>query len=190
MKSIIIFASGKGSNAQNIINHFKQKPIAKVSLIVSNNPNAGVIEIAKSHNIPFYILDTKQTSSEDFLDLLASHNPDLIILAGYLKKIPESLILEYPNKIINIHPSLLPKYGGKGMYGHHVHDAVKSANESETGITIHYVNEHYDKGNIIQQAHCLLTNDDTVETIANKISKLEYFFFPNCIEYLLCCNNN
>ncbi len=186
MKSIIIFASGKGSNALNIIEHFKSRPEdVHIAYIISNKAEAGVLEHAKNYQIPFKIINTEALNSSAFCDFLSNLNADLIVLAGFLKKIPSSIIQAYPNKIINIHPSLLPKYGGKGMYGHHVHEAVKAANEQETGITIHWVNEQYDKGNHILQAYCPIAAQDSPMDIATKISELEKTYFPICIDFLL-----
>jgi len=185
MHSLIIFASGTGTNAAAIISHFKNNGKAKVALIVSNKADAGVLEIAKREEIPFLII-SKQTFQETLLlEQLADYKPSLIILAGFLWKIPESMINAYPGKIINIHPALLPGYGGHGMYGHKVHHAVINAKEKESGITIHYVNEAYDEGNIILQARCKIEELDTPDTLAANIHKLEHFYFPRAIEFLL-----
>lgn len=185
MHNLIIFASGAGSNAQAIINHFEGNATVRIVAIVCNKNTAGVLDIAKNHQIPSILIDKVSFNSEAFLENLLSYNPSLIILAGFLWKIPNGLVQRFPNKIINIHPALLPKYGGKGMYGHHVHDAVVAAKEKESGITIHYVNEHYDDGNIIIQAHCLLTPMDSADDVAKKIHLLEHFYFPKTIEFLL-----
>lgn len=185
MKSIVVFASGKGSNAKSIIQHFSKKDLAKVSLIVCNNPNAGVIDVALEHNIPFLLVDKDTLSARLFLTQLEEYKPDLIVLAGFLWKIPDSLIQLYSYKIVNIHPALLPKYGGKGMYGAKVHQAVVDAGEKETGITIHYVNEHYDEGAHILQAHCNIKDNENALMVAEKVAGLEHFFFPQTIEYLL-----
>lgn len=184
MQSLIIFASGKGSNAQAIIDYFRGKDV-KVSLIVSNKADAGVLDIAKNEHIPFLIIN-KQTMNEALLlEQLLEQQPSLLVLAGFLWKVPDAVIQTFPNQIINVHPALLPKYGGKGMYGHHVHEAVVANKEKESGITIHYVNEHYDEGNIISQARCVVTSKDTPDTLAHKIHKLEHYFFPRTIEFLL-----
>jgi phosphoribosylglycinamide formyltransferase-1 len=184
MQSLIIFASGKGSNAQAIIDYFRGTDV-KVSLIVSNKADAGVLDIAKNEHIPFLIIN-KQTMHEALLlEQLQDYKPSLIILAGFLWKVPDAVIHAFPDSIINIHPALLPNYGGKGMYGHHVHEAVIANKEKESGITIHYVNEHYDEGNIIAQERCEVTADDTPDTLAGKIHKLEHYFFPRTIEFLL-----
>ncbi len=185
MHSLIIFASGKGSNAQAIIDYFKENKKARVSLIVSNKADAGVLDIARREHIPFLVVD-KETFRETLLiEQLQEHNPSLIVLAGFLWKIPDALVQAFPNKIVNIHPALLPNYGGKGMYGHNVHNAVLHAKESESGITIHYVNEVYDSGNIIVQARCPVHSSDTADSLAARIHHLEHFYFPRSIEFLL-----
>lgn len=185
MHSLIIFASGAGTNAAAIIAHFKKNGKAKVSLIVSNKADAGVLEIAKKEDIPFVVVN-KQTYHETLLiEQLSDYKPSLIVLAGFLWKIPETLIHAFPGKIINIHPALLPGHGGKGMYGRHVHHAVINAKENESGITIHYVNEDYDEGNIILQARCKVAENDSADALANRIHKLEHFYYPRTIEFLL-----
>ena len=179
---IAIFASGKGSNTENIISYFKLNHIAEIVLIVSDNAQAGVLNIANTNNIPFVIL-----SKEDRLNYLScietliKKETDFIVLAGYLKKIPSALIEKYPNKIINIHPALLPKYGGKGMYGAKVHQAVIDNKEKESGITIHFVDEIYDHGKIIFQEKCEIEAGESVESLAKKIHNLEYEHFPRII---------
>lgn len=185
MHSLIIFASGKGSNASAIIDYFKKTGQAKVSLIVTNVANAGVLDIAHREEIPFLIVDKKTIQETLICEQLNEYNPSLIVLAGFLWKVPDSIINLYKGRIINIHPALLPKYGGKGMYGAHVHNAVLAAREKESGITIHYVNEVYDSGAVIAQAHCTVDFNDTPETLAGRIHKLEHFYFPRVIEYLL-----
>jgi phosphoribosylglycinamide formyltransferase-1 len=185
MHSLIIFASGRGSNAEAIIDYFKKTKQATVSLIVSNRANAGVLDIARREHIPFLIVDKTSFNETLFLNQLESYNPSLIILAGFLWKLPASLVNAYAQSIINIHPALLPNYGGKGMYGNFVHEAVLSAKERESGITIHYVNEVYDNGNIILQARCIVNSNDSSSSLAEKIHKLEHYFYPRTIEYLL-----
>ncbi len=185
MKKIAIFASGGGSNAQAIINYFKNNPQVEVALIVSNNTNAGVIDRAQAEEIPFYILQKGELEELEFSEVLIALEIDFIVLAGFLKKIPQDIIDAYPNKIVNIHPALLPKYGGKGMYGMNVHKAVVSHNEKESGMTIHYVNENYDEGNIIEQHKVELFPTDTAEDCAKKVLKLEHQYFAPCIEKLL-----
>ncbi|MCB0696056.1 MAG: phosphoribosylglycinamide formyltransferase [Chitinophagaceae bacterium] len=185
MHSLIIFASGKGSNAQAIIDYFKNNGGARVSLIVSNKAEAGVFNIARAEGVPSMLIDKIMFNSTQFIEDLKMHNPALIILAGFLWKIPTVLVKAFPEQIVNIHPALLPKYGGKGMYGSHVHESVISAGETESGITIHYVDEVYDNGNKILQAHCPIQPGDTADILAESIHKLEHFFYPRTIEYLL-----
>lgn len=185
MKNIAILASGNGSNAEEIIRHFKESDKARIVLIASNKKDAYVLERAKIHNIP-HVHFTKNDLEEGRLkEKLHALDTDLIVLAGFLLKVPEHLISAYPNRIINIHPALLPKYGGKGMYGSFVHQAVKANKELETGITIHYVNQHYDEGEVIFQKSVALTADDTPESIADKVHALEHKYFPKVIESLL-----
>ena len=185
MKRIAIFASGSGSNAENIINYFNETKPAKVTTVFCNNKNAKVFDRCKRLNIPSVLFNRDDFfKSETVLNQL-KEKADYIILAGFLWKIPSNLIETFPNQIINIHPALLPKYGGKGMYGMHVHNAVKENNESETGITIHYVNENYDEGAIIFQATTQLHPLDSPEDIAQKIHILEYKHFPKVIESVI-----
>lgn len=185
MHQLILFASGSGSNVQAIIDYFAANGKAKAALIVCNNPEAGVLEIAARHQIPVQLIDRKSFKEPAFAETLKSYNPSLIVLAGFLWKVPDAVVEAFPDKIINIHPALLPKYGGKGMYGHHVHHAVVAAAEKESGITIHFINEHYDEGAAILQARCSLIPEDTPDTLAAKIQKLEHYFFPRTIEFLL-----
>lgn len=184
MLRIIIFASGSGTNAENIVEHFQYSPLARVSYIVTNNPKAGVLERAKRLNVPFKVFSKSEMGTDSFLNFL-SQNADFIVLAGFLLKIPDQMIGLFPEKIVNIHPALLPKYGGKGMYGMHVHKAVVDNKESESGITIHYVNEHYDQGAIIFQKSVALDSNDTPTDVAAKIHILEQENFPAVIENLL-----
>ena len=190
IKNIAIFASGNGSNAEEIIKHINNyKDKFKVNLIVSNNEKAFVIERAKNNNINFEIIKKSDfTKKESVLNLLSNYKVDFIVLAGFLLLIPEYLVQAYQNKIINIHPALLPKYGGKGMYGMNVHEAVIENNEKESGITIHYVNKNYDDGDIIFQAKCEVENNDTPENLAKKIHTLEHKYFPQVITDLLMKN--
>ncbi len=182
---IAVFASGSGSNAENIIRYFSDSGKFEFPLILSNKVDAFVHERAKKLGIPSFTFTREQfIAGDEILQFLRANNIDYIILAGFLLKVPEVLIKAFPDKIINIHPALLPKYGGKGMYGDNVHKAVKEAGETESGITIHYVNEHYDEGNIILQEKCGLTASDTPETIAQKVHKLEYEYFPKAIEMI------
>lgn len=186
MKKIALFASGAGSNAAVIIEKFKNHPNIKVSLVVSNKPNAGVLSIALQHEIPVLILDKEIFfRGNAYADQLKAIGINYIILAGFLWKIPVALIKSYNGKIINIHPALLPKYGGKGMYGLNVHQAVINNNESESGISIHYVDEHYDNGDIILQAKCPVLKNDTAISLAARIQQLEHEYYPNVIEELL-----
>lgn len=184
MKHIVVFASGSGTNAENIIRYFNQpQSIGSVSHIYSNNTNAVVIQRAKKYAVPVTVFDRDIFKSKSFLKQIG--NPDIIVLAGFLWLIPDYFVKEFPNKIINIHPALLPKYGGKGMYGSRVHESVIANNEKQSGITIHYVNEKYDEGKIILQARCPVTPEDTPESLAQKIHKLEYAYFPITIQTLL-----
>ena len=185
MKKIAIFASGSGSNAENIANYFKDSEV-EISLILSNKKDAYVLERAKNLSIPSFVFNRADFYDNDtVIKELQKHEIDLVVLAGFLWLIPESLIAAFPNQIINIHPALLPKYGGKGMYGMHVHEAVKEAGEKESGITIHFVNENYDEGAIISQHTVALSPSDSADDIASKIHELEYEFFPLAIEKLL-----
>lgn len=186
MNRIAIFASGAGSNAQKIIEHFSEHPSVEVALIVCNKPHAGVLNIAAAHSIETLLIEKEQFFRGDgYVPFLKEHKINWIILAGFLWKIPSMLIKAYPQHIINIHPALLPKYGGKGMYGHHVHEAVIAANETESGITIHYVDEQYDHGDTIFQARCEVKKDDTPETLVQRIHALEHQHYPQVIEQLL-----
>ncbi len=185
MHSLIIFASGRGSNAQAIIDYFSNSDLAKVSLIVSNRADAGVLDIADREGIPSTVIDRSSMTDSSFIQQMKEYNPSLIILAGFLWKIPQEMVTAFPEQIINIHPALLPKYGGKGMYGAHVHEAVIEACETESGITIHYVDEVYDNGFKILQAHCPIKPGFTPQTLAESIHSLEHFFYPRTIEYLL-----
>jgi len=183
VKKIAVFASGAGSNAQKIIDHFRNHDTIHVALIVSNKPEAAVLKIAARENIPTLVIDKEKFfQGNGYVEELNKEKIDLIVLAGFLWKIPLLLIKAYPEKIINIHPALLPKYGGKGMYGNHVHQAVLNNREKESGITIHFVDEIYDHGQIIFQTTCpVLPGDDTV-TLAHRIQELEHKHYPVIIE--------
>lgn len=185
MKKILVFASGNGSNAQKIFEYFQKKDNIMVVGLFCNNPNAGVIEKASLCNIPVTLFTKEELNSGFVLRILKELHPELIILSGFLLKIPEHLVNSFPNKIVNIHPSLLPKYGGKGMYGTKVHKAVLDNNETETGITIHFVNEHYDEGAVLFQAKTSIKDCKTPEAIAAKVQSLEHEYFPQTIENLL-----
>jgi phosphoribosylglycinamide formyltransferase-1 len=183
---IAIFASGNGSNAQRIAEYFSKKSIATVALIVSNKKEAYVLERAKSLQIPAHSFSKEQfTEGDDVLALLRKYRIDFVVLAGFLLLIPQKLIQAFPNSIVNIHPALLPKFGGKGMYGSYVHEAVIAAKEKESGITVHFVNEQYDAGTHILQATCPVTANDTPDTLAKRIHELEYEYFPKAIEQVL-----
>ena len=187
MTQIAIFASGAGSNAKKIIEFFEQKKnnAAKVSLIVCNKPGAGVLKIAEQHNIPTILLDKEKFfNGNGYLDELEAAGINLIVLAGFLWKIPVDLVKAYHKKMINIHPALLPKYGGKGMYGRFVHEAVLANKEKESGITIHYVDDIYDNGQIILQATCVIDKNETPETLAAKVQLLEHRHFPAAVALL------
>jgi phosphoribosylglycinamide formyltransferase-1 len=186
MQQIAIFASGAGSNARQIIRHFRNHPSVRISLIVCNKPGAGVLQIAEDENIPTLILEKDPFFRGDgYVGSLKEAGIDFIILAGFLWKIPDTLIKAYPGKIVNIHPALLPKYGGKGMYGAHVHEAVIAAGEKESGITIHYVDEYYDHGQPIFQSTVAIDPTDTPETLAARIHQLEHKYYPVVIEEIL-----
>lgn len=182
MKKIVVFASGSGTNAENIIKHFAATKIASVVSVFTNNANAKVIDRAKNHQIPTEIFSKSDLIEGKVLQKINEIKPDLIVLAGFLLKFPQDIIASYPDQILNIHPALLPKYGGKGMYGMNVHKAVVENKEKETGITIHYVNENYDEGNIIFQKKVSLTDTDTPKDVAAKIHELEQENFPLIIE--------
>lgn len=184
----MLFASGNGSNAEEIIKFFKNSETAKVAAIFSNKADAKVLDRAKNHNIPSVVFSKAQLNEGFVLEKLQQFQPDLIVLAGFLLKFPESILKEYP-KVINIHPALLPKYGGKGMYGMHVHQAVLENKEQETGITIHYVNEHYDEGEFIFQKSVNIEDCKTAEEIAHKIHLLEHQYFPEVIAGILTRNS-
>ncbi len=183
---IAIFASGNGSNAQAIINYFSGHPKISVSLIVSNKADAFVLSRAKEAGIPSLLFTYQDfKSGNKVLDTLNEFNIDFIVLAGFLLKVPHIIIDKYPQKILNIHPALLPKFGGKGMFGSHVHEAVLAEKEKESGITIHFVNNEYDKGDILFQARCPVMPDDTPETLASRIHTLEHKHFPAIIEKVI-----
>lgn len=186
MKRIAIFASGAGSNAEQLILHFKNSSSIQVRLVVSNKPSAGVISIAQQHEIETLLIEKEIFFRGDsYVPLLHELKVDWIILAGFLWKIPAPLIAAWPRRIINIHPALLPKHGGKGMYGAHVHQAVLNAGEKESGITIHYVDEQYDHGATIFQATCPVMTEDTVESLSSRIHALEHTYYPQVVEELL-----
>lgn len=186
MHHIAIFASGAGSNAQKIIEYFQDETRAKVALVVSNKKDAGVLQIAREYEIPTLVIDRASFyESERILGELAGYQIDFIALAGFLWLLPAYLLRAFPRRIVNIHPALLPKFGGKGMYGMHVHQAVRAAGERQTGITIHYVNERYDEGDIIFQATCPVAPQDSPATIAANVQRLEHRHFPEVIARIL-----
>jgi phosphoribosylglycinamide formyltransferase-1 len=185
MRKIVIFASGSGTNAENIIRHFKATKTAIVEAVFTNKADAQVIQRAEKYQVPTQVFSKNDLETGKVLQEINAIQPDLIVLAGFLLKFPETIVAAYPDKIINIHPALLPKYGGKGMYGMHVHQAVVENKEPKTGITIHYVNENYDEGNIIFQKEVAVLNSDTPEVVAAKIHELEQDHFPAVIEKLI-----
>lgn len=186
MKRIAIFASGTGTNAAKIIAHFTAHPSIKVALVVCNKPKAGVLAVAADNDVPTLLIEREGfTSGPVYVETLQNYSIDWIVLAGFLWKIPPAFIAAFPNRIINIHPALLPKYGGKGMYGMKVHEAVIAAGEKESGITIHYVNEYYDEGAIIFQATCAIEPTDTPVMVAEKVHRLEHAHFARVIEKLI-----
>lgn len=185
MKSIIVFASGAGSNFSSIVQYAKTNNAFSIALLVVNKEDAPVIQLAEKQGIPILILNKELFNKPEWIVTLGTYHPCLIVLAGFLWKLPKQLVNAFEGKIINIHPSLLPKYGGKGMYGMHVHHAVRQANETETGITIHYVNEHYDKGAIILQEKVAIDASDTPLAISQKVQQLEHRYLPITIHALL-----
>ena len=192
MLKIAVCVSGGGTNLQAIIDGIEQKTITntEIAVVISNNPGAYALERAKKHGIEAVCISPKEYESraafnEDFLRRLDAYEVDLVVLAGFLVRVPDLLLHAYPGKIINIHPALLPKFGGKGMYGDKVHEAVVAAGEKESGITIHYINEHYDEGSIIFQATCPVLPDDSPEEVAKKVHALEYEHFPRIVEEIL-----
>lgn len=182
---LAVFVSGGGTNLENIINYFSADEQVEVSMVVSNKADAYALQRAKNHDIPNAVISRKQFAEDEATVMAAVKDCDFIILAGFLVKVPDYLIDAYPKRIINIHPALLPKYGGKGMYGHHIHEAVKAAGEKETGITIHFVNNELDAGEHIAQFKVALSDEDTADTIAAKIHELEQAHFPKVIESVI-----
>ena len=192
MINIAIFASGEGTNAENLFKYFSTSSHVKIKLVVTNNENAGIIKRAEAYkkNIQIISKTALYNYTEQIIDFLKTEKVDLIVLAGFLLKIPETLIKAFPHHIINLHPALLPKFGGKGMYGMNVHKAVVEAKEKESGITVHFVNEEYDKGEHILQVKCLLDENESPESLAKKIHQLEYDYFPKAIEAAIQINNS
>lgn len=185
-KRIAIFASGSGSNAQKLMEHFKRNIEVEVALVLTNNPDAYVLQRADSFEIPSHIFDKHELyKTDNIIDLLKNLDIDLIVLAGFLWLVPKNILQEYPGRIINIHPAILPKFGGKGMYGDFVHKAVLESNESEGGITIHYVNENYDEGEYIYQAKYRIEKGDNLEMIKFKGQQLEHLHYPRIVEGII-----
>jgi phosphoribosylglycinamide formyltransferase-1 len=185
MKNIILFASGGGSNAEQIMQYFAHKEHYAVVTLFTNNANAGVLDKAKKYGVPTVIFSKEELNEGKVLLKLRSFNPSIVVLAGFLWKFPSDIIAAYPGKVINIHPALLPKYGGKGMYGIHVHRAVLENKDAESGITIHYVNDNYDEGNVIYQHTVEVSDCLTPEEVAQKVLALEHEHFPRVIEEIL-----
>ena len=180
---LALFASGSGSNALKIIDYFSFHPSIEVAFVLSNKKDAPIVEAAQKKGVKVHVFSNDEVSDGQFLSKIClDEGVDFIILAGYLRKIPEQLLVSYSDKIINVHPALLPKYGGKGMYGKHVHESVLKNKESETGITIHYVDENFDEGRIIAQFHCAVFEEDTLKSIQDKIQYLEHSYFSVVIE--------
>lgn len=184
-RNLAILASGSGSNAENITKYFMGNDKVKIVLFATENPSAFVIQRAINIGIPYEVFSMDELKRGDVLSMLRRYNVDFIVLAGFLKLIPSYLVDAFPNRIVNIHPALLPKYGGKGMFGQKVHESVIANSESESGITIHYVNNKYDEGGIIFQAKCSISRDDTPDILAQKIHTLEYEYYPKVIEEIL-----
>jgi phosphoribosylglycinamide formyltransferase 1 len=185
-KNIVLFASGAGSNAKQIINYFQGSEKARVALVVCNKPGAGVIEVAEQAGIPLLMIEKDRFFNGDgYTQELQAVSADLLVLAGFLWKIPQTLIDAFPRGIINIHPALLPKFGGKGMYGQYVHQSVINSGEVESGITIHYVDEHYDNGDIIFQTGCPILPGDSPETLAQRIHLLEHMHYPRVVDEVI-----
>jgi len=187
--NVAVFASGSGSNFEKILSYFSKHPSINITLLVCNRSNAGVIQMAKNNNIKVLIIRNEEIDNSDTLEKLQHEKINYLVLAGFLRKIPVNIIKAFPRRIINIHPALLPKFGGKGMYGSYVHDAVLKAGEKESGITIHFVDEQYDSGDIIFQTTCPISNVDTAESIAKKIQHLEHKYFATEIEKLIKYQN-
>ena len=184
-KKIIIFASGDGTNVEQIIKYFKNNNEVNIQLILTNNSNAGVLKRAKKHGIPANFYNNEAFENKIVFEILNSLNPNLIVLAGFIRKIPNTIISRFPNKIINIHPALLPSHGGKGMFGIEVHKSVIRSNDSKTGVTIHYVNSNYDEGEIIFQKTVKIDRDDSPESLFRRVQKLEHKYYSLIIEKLL-----
>ncbi len=182
-KRLAIFASGSGTNAINLVNYFANHSFVEIGILICNKKEAPVVKACENLGLDIYVLDNEKAGQGSVLTSICQNQGiDFIVLAGYLRKIPEDFISEYPDQIINLHPSLLPKYGGEGMYGTKVHEAVKSAGERNTGISIHLVNAKYDDGEMLAQFYCVISESDTVEDISKKVQQLEHTYFPIVVE--------
>ena len=186
MKNIVIFASGSGTNAENMARYFANSESIKVAVVLSNHTHAGVHARVNALGVPSFTFSKEEfASAAPILAKLTEYAVDFVVLAGFMSKIPDALLDAFPNRVVNIHPALMPKFGGKGMYGHHVHEAVLAAGETESGITIHQVNAHYDEGKILFQATCPVLPADTPDTLAQRVHQLEYAHYPRVVEQLL-----
>ncbi len=185
MHNLVIFASGRGSNARAIQEYFAASGGAQVALVIANKSGLGVLDWAAVAGIPAVVADGKTMASEAFVEMLRSYQPSLIVLAGFIQMVPEGIITAFPDKIINIHPALLPRFGGKGMWGGHVHNAVVTAGERESGLTIHRVTAEYDEGAVLLQARCPVLPADTPEALAARVLRMEHWYYPRVIHFLL-----
>ena len=185
MKNIAILASGEGTNAERIIRYFEEKEEVNVAVVIASRASAGVIKRVEHLHVPCRVVTSAGFASGEALQVLQEYKTDFVVLAGFLLRIPDAILHAYPKRMVNIHPSLLPKFGGKGMYGIHVHEAVLKAGEEESGITIQYINERYDEGDYIFQAKCPVLPDDIPETLAMRVHQLEYQYYPEVIERLV-----
>lgn len=185
MKNIAILASGEGTNAERIIRYFKEKEGIRVAVVIASRQAAGVVKRAELLHVPCRVIGSAGFASVEALQVLREYATDFVVLAGFLLRIPDDILHAYPQRMVNIHPSLLPKFGGKGMYGIRVHEAVLAAGEAESGITIQYINERYDEGDYIFQARCPVLSGDTPETLAERVHRLEYQYYPEVIERLV-----
>ena len=184
--NIAVFASGSGSNCENLIRHFVDSDVARVTVVICNKPDAYVLERARKLNVPSVVVTKAELQQPEIvMPLMQQYNIGFVVLAGFLPLVPDYLVDAFPHRMVNIHPSLLPKFGGKGMWGHHVHEAVKAAGETETGMTVHYVTSQCDGGDIIAQVHVALDPSDTPDDIAAKEHVLEMEHFPHVIEHLI-----
>ncbi|MBR2888317.1 MAG: phosphoribosylglycinamide formyltransferase [Bacteroidales bacterium] len=183
MWNVTIFASGSGSNAENIFNYFKDSKLVRVGLLITDNPKAFVIERCRRHSVPCLVLSKRLIDDPDFmLGVLRDFRTNFVVLAGYIKLVPDYIVAAFDQRIVNIHPSLLPKHGGKGMYGSRVHQSVLDSGDKESGITIHFIDNDYDRGSVIFQAKCPVLPDDTADTLAQRVHALEYEYYPKVIE--------